>query len=556
MITLSAGFVNAQAPEWLWAKSAGGIKNENRGFIAEDASNNIYFVGDFHSTSLNFGSTTLLNTDISGYNSDLFITKYDENGNLLWAKSAGGLGEDYTFSIDVDELGNIYVLGLYSYTIVFDTITLINPNALGSGYTIFLAKFNTNGNVLWAKSAIGTNNNNPDTPWSVAIDSSGNAYIVGYYGSDSISFDSITLMNSDTTGNSLDLFIAKYNSIGNVLWAKSAGGTNDDIASSVAINSNGSIIIAGEFASPTISFDTSILTNINNNGNTNDLFIAKYDANGNALWAKSAGGNNEDFAYSIESDSLGNSYMIGFFKSISINFSSTTLTNVDNTENSVDFFITKYDASGNVLWAKSNGGLNDDIAYSIALDTYGNPYIFGAFVSPVLTFGSTILSNADATGNSNDLFVTKYDISGNVVWSKSFGGTNNEYPCSVIVSRSGNTYVSGEFYSPTFTLGACTLTNMGSSDVFLAKLDFSYSIKDDKYSKIIKIFPNPSSNYLIIKTLQKATIEILNIQGKLLKILTTIEDKTCIDVSALQGGVYIIKLTTAEGSMVGKFIKE
>ena len=136
------------------------------------------------------------------------------------------------------------------------------------------------------------------------------------------------------------------------LWAKGAGGTYNDYTHSIAVDANGNSYVTGYFDSPTITFGSTVLTNANSAGGTCDIFIVKYDESGNVLWAKGEGGTSTDYAYSITVDANGNSFITGYFDSPSIIFGSTTLTNADNTGNTGDIFIVKYNTSGNVLWAK------------------------------------------------------------------------------------------------------------------------------------------------------------------------------------------------------------
>ena len=134
---------------------------------------------------------------------------------------------------------------------------------------------------------------------------------------------------------------------------------------------------------------------------TNDIFVVKYDANGNVLWAKSAGGTSHDIAYGISTDAGGNVLLTGDFYSPSISFGTTTLTSAS--PGASDVFVVKYDANGNVLWAKSAGGIFTDIGYDISTDASGNVLVTGYFNSPSISFGTTTLTNAGGA----DVFVVK-----------------------------------------------------------------------------------------------------------------------------------------------------
>lgn len=149
-------------------------------------------------------------------------------------------------------------------------------------------------------------------------------------------------------------------------WARSANGSNGDAAYDVAVDISGNSYLTGTFYTATLIFGTTILTNAHT-GN-GDMYVVKYDAGGNVLWAKSAGGTGDERGYKIALDRAGNCYITGYFSSSTITFGTTTLTNAGLT----NMYIVKYDAGGNVVWAKSAGGTNNDYGSGIAVDAAGN----------------------------------------------------------------------------------------------------------------------------------------------------------------------------------------
>ena len=323
-------------------------------------------------------------------------------------------------------------------------------------------------NWQWAKSTSGSGT---DEGWSVSADASGNVFVAGNFNSNSITFGTTTLTKA---GGYCDVFIAKYNATGNILWAKSVGGTGTDVGNGISTDISGNVFITGQFDSPTIMFGSIALTN---GGVTSTIYIAKYDATGNVLWAKSSTGtvSNPTNGYSVSTDISGNAFITGYFKSPSITFGTTTLTNVDIAGSTYDIFLAKYDASGNVLWAKSAGGTSFEESYSVSSDINGNVFVTGDFYSSTIVFGSTTLTNAVAGGGSYDAFIAKYDANGNVLWATRTGGTGYDEGYSVSsVDAAGNMFVTGWFNSPSIIFGSTTLTNvgsLGSYDAFIAKYD-------------------------------------------------------------------------------------
>ena len=540
----------AQAPNCLWANSAGGAGEDDGQSVATDANGNVYVTGYFKSATITFGTITLTNADNTGNTTDIFIAKYTPNGNILWATSAGGTSYDSGISICTDANGNVYVTGDFqSTTISFGTITLTNANNSGLDNDVFIVKYAPNGTVLWGNSA-GTAGY--DRGSCVSTDTSGNVFITGYFSSPTITFDTTILTNAGGG----DIFIAKYDAAGNVLWAKSAGGTNSDYGQSVSTDASGNVYVTGYFGSPTITFGTTTLTNAGITGNSKDIFVAKYDASGTVLWATSVGGTSYDSGNSICTDANGNVYLTGYFNSATITFDTTTLTNAS--AGSEDIFIAKYDATGNVLWAKSAGTPGYDRGNSVSTDTSGNVYVTGNFGSLTITFGTTTLTNAGFT----NIFLTKYDAAGNVIWAKSAGGTFYDLGNSICTDVNGNVYLTGYFQSATITLGTTSLTNAssgGTSDVFTAKYTGILTRVDEVFgNNELNISPNPTNSIitLAIPKLINANITITNLTGMQVASFNLQNTNTkTIDISQLAEGVYFVKLKSEEGFVIKKLVK-
>ncbi len=386
-----------------------------------------------------------------------------------WAKGANGLHTDVGQSIATDASGNSFVTGLFfSDSITFGNTTLVNTETTGNSSDIFLVKYDASGNVVWAKKEGGNYN---DNGYSVCTDGSGNVILAGQFLDISITIGSTILPNSSV----FDIFLAKYDGAGNVLWAISPGG-GEIITGFAATDLTGNVLLAGKFSGPTLTFGTTTL--INSDTISSDLFIAKFDPAGNVLWAKNAGGNFADEAHAVAADVSGNIYLTGSFKDPSLILDSVMITNIDNTGNTSDIFLAKYDPAGNVMWAKSMGGIADDQGQCICVDPFNNVVISGNFMSSSVSFSSGALNNS-ATG-SNDLFLAKYDPAGNCIWSEKAAGSSDDYVKGITNDATGNLFITGFYVSPSLTFGSSILTNTGVSttfDLFISKYDGSGSLQ-------------------------------------------------------------------------------
>jgi hypothetical protein len=532
---------NGQAPNWIWAKSAGSTGSENGNSTTTDAFGNVYVTGGFTSPTITFGATTLTN---AGGN-DMFLVKYDASGNVIWAKRAGGGGNEFGQSVATDASGNVYVTGGFSSaSIILGTDTLTNAG----GTDIMIIKYDASGNLIWAKSDGGTGTENGQ---SIATDVSGNLYVTGSFTSPTITFGANTF-NGNTGGfGGSDVFIVKYNASGNVLWAKVAGGNIfDNKGQGIATDASCNVYVTGYFDHPGITFGTITVYDHGGLGLIYDMFVVKYDSSGNVVWAKGAGTQGDDRGYSITTDAFGNVYAIGG-TNYSITIGASTFYNVGGR----DIFIIKYDSSGNVLWAKGAGGSGDDYCQSCTIDASGNLYVTGYYNSPYINLGSsTLLVNTDGWGVTYDMFVIKYDPSGNLLWAMSEGGGyGDDKAYGVTTDSSGNVSVTGGTNS-TITLGATTLPNAGGTDMFIAKLGTTTTgIENNTLNNEVSVYPSPTTGLLFLSNNYNVTLT--DLAGK---IIIQEENASTIDISNQPAGMYFLLLIANKGQIVkrSKIMKE
>lgn len=298
----------------------------------------------------------------------------------------------------------------------------------------------------------------------VVSDSQGNIYVTGTFSS-----DTINIGGNLVTNGADDIFLAKYDSLGNVLWSLSVGGNMGDVGFSCALDAFGNVVLAGIFNSDSISFGNTTL--YNPTPGTAEIFIAKFTNAGNFIWAKQAGGNDTDEARAVCTDSNGNIFVTGGYRSATATFGSIQLT----LNGTGDVFTAKYDSSGTAVWVKGSVGSNFQEGNSIGLDAAGNVYITGMFYSATLGFDAVTLNN----NGSGDLFVVSYDQNGNVNWAKGFGGLLFEESKGLITDNTGHIYITGAFKSTSLNFTTASLNNSGpsnSADVFVAKLDNSGTV--------------------------------------------------------------------------------
>ena len=474
----------------LWARSIGGTEDEEGRSVSADASGSIYITGIFRSSTLTFGTITIAQTSAQ----NIFMAKYSSDGTALWAKSVNSsCCYHYGTDVKADTNGNVYFTGVFeSPTITFDTTTLTN-NINNQSNDIFLVKYSSDGTLIWAKSAGGTQD---DYCTSISTDTKGNVYITGSFYGDSINFGTTTLTNTVTTGFTNDIFITKYAPDGTVLWAKSVIGSSWDGSNDVSTDASGNVYVIGGFSSDSISFGTTTLYNSDNW----EIFIAKYAPDGTFLWAKASEGVSYYIAsgLSISSDIFGNVFVTGLFNNPTITFETSTITNASNSGYYDDIFIAKYAPNGSVLWVKSVGNIKFDYGMGVSTDASGNVYVTGGFSSPTISFGTYTLTNSGAPEFDTDIFIAKYS---GVSTGLNEAFTNNQL--------------------------------------------------------IISPNPTTSSITLNLLALKNSNISITTLTGTEVGNYNTQNTSTqTIDISHLANGVYFVSLKSEEGVLTKKIIKQ
>ncbi len=378
------------------------------------------------------GSNALL---VAGYTSgnlgrldrgglDGFITKYNNQGREQWTRQIGTRAIDNSYGIDTDTAGNVYLLSRTSGR-------LAGANA-GIGNDVVLSKYNQRGRRQWQIQLGSFGRDNPFV--DPRVDSSGDVVIAGYTN------DDFAGPNADTgIPPSADAWIAKYDSNGNQLWSEQFGTEEGDETFGLDLDSEDNIYTTGWTRG-----DLGGPNNLNSDGEvTYDIWLAKYDTDGNQQWIEQFGTNTFDWSWDVATDINDDIYITGW-----------TLGSLEGSNaGSYDTWVAKYDSDGNQLWIDQFGTTGDDAALGIDVDELGNYYLTG-YTDGDLT--------SEGNAGSYDAWVAKYDSDGNELWLQQFGTSELDNAYEVSVSGD-NVFVTG------VTEGSLGSTNAGSYDAWIGK---------------------------------------------------------------------------------------
>lgn len=511
-----------------------------------DANGNIYTVGCFRDT-VDFDPGVGVYNLITHGGQDIFIQKLDSNGSFVWAKGFGGIGGDIAQDMTMDDFGNVYITGIYSYTADFDpgpsTYNLTSPG----GFDAYLAKINSAGNLVWARNISGTGY---EYGQAVCTDNFNNVYLTGIF-NDVVDFDPGTgVYNLSTPGN-YEVFLEKFNSSGNMLWVKQFTGNSDGNVTTVSCDLSGNIYLGGNFYG-TIDLDPGTGTQNHSSNGVQDMFIVKLNSAGNYLWGKTFGSTGSDLAISLCTDNTASIFATGVFMN-TVDFDSGTGVQNLVSNGSSDAFILKLTSAGNLVWAKSIGGPFQDEGFSIISSSTGNIYLSGSFEGTADLCPGAWVYNCTSNG-AEDGYVLKMNSSGDYQWAATFGGPEYDAAFGMAIDDWENIIITGTFneicdFDPGWDV--YNLISNGEGDIFIQKMGselFTGIAEPEGYLEL-QIYPNPSNGSIHFtwdNSYQTPEISIYNMQGQIVFSKFLLRQQESINVGGLSAGIYNVVFRSGE----------
>lgn len=538
----------AQVPVWNWAHGAGSIYYELATGVTYDNNGYLLVTGYFSSPTLGIGSVQLTNNSLANMG-DIFVAKYDPAGNLIWARSYGAQLDESPGDIACDASGNIYVTGMFNsdpWNIGSSTLQCTDP--WGDSADVFIAAFDPSGNPLWAHSATGMG---LDEGVDIETDAQGNVYVMGDFDSDTIRFGTQYLVNC-ASGNAYDAFLVKYNSAGAIQWARSIAGSDYEFSRGLSVDTAGNIVVAGCSSSDSVVTSTGVLTNNSQGSGTLDVFVVKYNSSGLMLWSRMFGGNSSDDAGDVDTDPNGNIFVGGSSYSSFFIFASDSF--INSSALTTDIFLVKFDGQGNQVWVISAGGINHDGINTVSCDNWSNIFVGGGY-SPVAYFGNDSLVTSSGP---TDMFVALYDQSGSATSLLTAGGAGGEGIAGLACDIGGGVYAVGAYSSATCMFGPTTLPFAGWNDMFIAKWSVTWTgITGQDELNGSRIYPNPCIDFVhvVVEDAADGIAEVFGTNGQLVLKTSVKEGDNRIPVTGLSSGVYLLRLTTNNGTTVQRIVK-
>jgi PKD repeat protein len=430
-------------PDLLWLKGIQGSLHEEGFDIITDKLGHPINCGYFFSDTLNAGDLSLVKSSSSA---DAFVIKYNLEGEPIWMDNPGGSSWQEAWGLAGDDDNNIYVAGMFRNNFSFADTTIYSSGSEDA----FFIKYDSDGNELWCK---GMHSAGKVWPYRMVSDHEGNIILGARY-------EGTLTIGTELVSNcgQLDVLLAKFDPDGNLIWARSFGGSNLDFLMGLTTDKLSNIYFSGGAHSSNIQFGSYSFTN----SSTQRLaFIVQTDPDGNVTWAEAHddGYDQEYFGIAIDDDL--NIYTSGYFKTV-FNFGPHT---IYGSSGHFDLFLAKYNADHEHKWIKKISTPTYGRSDHLMLDQDENLIMETVHVGDLIAEGKLI------TGQGNtDMTLLKWDRDANLIWTLHAGDYDYERSYGLACGPMNNIYFTGYFHSPVLEIGDLSIQNTGGNDAFIAAL--------------------------------------------------------------------------------------
>lgn len=540
LLCLLSNLAYSQALSTEWVESIPGDAFEQNSSIAQAPCGDVYTVGYFQGAS--FGTLNAVGSE------DGFISKYNEQGQLIWVKQLAGSSSDRINGITIGSDNEIYIVGEFRGRFRYNTDSLVSFDQLD----VLVAKIDSSGNFQWATSASGWGY---ESAYDISLSSNGNILVTGYY-ENNLEFGPFSLV----ANNLRDIFIMAIDQQGNPLWLESLSGPGVEYGRSIATDTSNNIYLTGVFRDFLYP-----------NGGTlsgfgsYDAFLAKYNSIGQLLWIKAMGGPSADEGYYVNIDSKQDIVLVGWYDR-SMLIDSLTL----NGSKEEDGFAAKFNPNGDLIWAIPLAGSFDERVYAVDFDANDDIYLLGT-VDSLLVIDGDSLTNRHLN-RPTDIFVIKLDGDANYQWGQTLGHYYNDFCYDLVVQDPTTLYVVGSFQDTSIFINDTLISQVGY-DIFLGKfnIDTTVSVRqipNPSLSEIsqIKLYPNPAvkGKSMLEYTLTQETnvvISVYDILGQ--ELYKNILKNQGVGIhqakiqlpNAATSAIYFVRLETENGMQVLELIR-
>jgi Beta-propeller repeat len=449
--------------------AAGSSANNDLGnAVAVDRWGNFYVAGGFAGTvDFNPSRRKTFNLTSTGL-TDAFVAKYAPDGSLLWARQAGGFGEDQATAVVVDRSGSIYVGGAFAGAADFRPGKKLAILSSAGGLDAFLWKLDADGNLVTAVHGGGPAD---DVVQSLAIDGNGNVIMSGFYKTE-VQFNTSELLSN----GGQDAYVVSVSPRLKINFAATLGGAQDDTGAGVTVDATGNVYATGTFAG-TADLDPSDdgVSDFTSAGH-DDAYVVKLTSRGAFAFARQLGGSGEDQGINVAVDRFGGILVTGPFGETADFDPGAGTTNLTSAGAS-DVYVAKLNTAGNLVWAKQAGGAGVDGVRGLTVDKAGNVYVAGQFTGTADFDPGAGVSNLVGTAGTPNGFAWKLTSGGALAYARMFKTSTGGFcdVAAIALDAAGDLFVAGKFagtvdFDPGAGVSSRASGGNTTYDAYLAKL--------------------------------------------------------------------------------------
>jgi|GEM_PF-6168545 len=549
LLLLLPAIADAQPPTTEWVKTVGTPGNESAGKICSDPYGYSYHAGSYWDTLrlCNDSLPRVRQTMSSNMIQNIFITKLDSAGNCVWAKAgvnivplvSGGAIACEIMDMRYHE-GYVYCAGVFTDSIVFDSLVLHNPVCVSYCHSTFVLKLDSAGTIVWGKTFLGNSFN----IWATTIIPHANGVIVGGHYVGELLVDTFQL-NAPNSWN-YSAYLLGLDHAGNCRWATNVGAGLMTEVEDITYDGGNALYLAG------IYMDSIIFPNVTLQASQLfGSFFARYDTLGNFAWAKGGAGVLEGMFYNhcLSMNNPAHFYFTATFAD-SARFGSSTYTTPSGSW--YRDALLKVDSSGQFLWSGVTGNKAGLQSFGADLEANNAGFLLYTGLMDTLTVGNNFFTS---TAGSLDMLLIQFNPGGNVSWAKHYGGQFQEIALDAHLG--GNTIYTSFRGMSTFPFDQFTVQNLGGGDAVFAKMKADFS--PDGISEMLAgdaafaLYPNPSSGECtIVSEKPIAHLRITDTRGRLVSEEKPQAQRTILRLE--EAGMYFITITSEGRTGVKKLI--
>lgn len=531
--------------------------------MAHDADGNIVVAGYYYS----FGDSAFVDSEneINGLPSNAneinaFVAKYTPAGQLIWARPFLGTALGHAYGVAVDGSGDIYVTGMFVGTVDFNggpsdyPMTVADMSEDG-----FLVKYRGSGEFMWARQFPSSGYSEGH---SVAVSNLNEIYVTGAF-SETMDLDPTAVTLEVSSNGERDIFVAKYDVVGNIIWAKSFGGPDIDLGMAITADEGGTVTLVGMF-SDTVDFDPDpVAMDEHVSPVQSNAFTARFDSTGELVFARTVAAVYRSSATTVVSDADGNSYVGGqYYGTLDLDPLGGSDELSQSFDSFSDGFVMKYDPAGNMVWGKS---LHDASIYSgvtdLAIDDfYGRLYVSASYNGVGMDADPGPGTEEMSYWGVGDLMFGEYDLDGNMIWARSLGGNYEDEILGMVVNTDGSLCIAGYYSSDELDVDPSsafeTIPGSGNRNLLIASYGTSALGIDAASESAIALYPNPTDGGLSVTFAgHEAVISVTDLHGKTVIVPQKAVSGSSIDLQTLTAGVYLVRVSGEQGDHTARVVK-